>query len=158
MTIFCVDWSKFPYHNISKTLWSLGYTPVKTVCSMSTVMPCVSQQTFPATICQHPFCTLFRKPFTNSKWNLLNDFLYLMPTIAFWTSLTVLLTFDLDLAFLLCSGITIKRIMSMPALTSAQCPMYSKGERTPIQPAFDSSYTLRSRTNTHSPFTQALGP
>lgn len=64
----CVNWGKLLNDNISKTLWSLGCIPVKTVCSMSTVMPCVDQQTFPATICQHPFGTLFRKPFTNSKW------------------------------------------------------------------------------------------
>lgn len=50
---------------------------------MSAVMPRVSQQTFPATICQHPIRTLFRKPFTNSKWNLFNDILYLVTSVAF---------------------------------------------------------------------------
>lgn len=70
VTIFLCELRKIAisYHINVSTLWSLGCIPVKTVCSMSTIMPCVNQQTFPATICQHPFCTLFRKPFTNSKW------------------------------------------------------------------------------------------
>lgn len=54
---------------------SLGYSPVKTICSMS--CPVSISRHFQ----QHPFCTLFRKHYTNSKWNLLNDFLYLMPVI-----------------------------------------------------------------------------
>lgn len=122
--VFLCEFEDISPHNISKTLWSLGLIPVKTVCSVSAVMPCVNQQTFPVTICQHPFCPLLRKAFTNSKWksswwlpvphacyhclDSSNGSVYDC-TPDFWTH---------------CIWESALRITPVPALVSAQCTVY----------------------------------
>ena len=137
---------KSPY---SKTYWSLGYTPVKTVC-MSTVMPCVNQQTFPATIRQRPFCTLFRKPngiflMTSCTWYLYHCYLD-SSNGPHWLTLTL---------HFCCVQESPLKIMSVPTLRSTQCPMYSMNpwSRDPLLILY--TYTHISK---YSPFTQALGP
>lgn len=66
-----------------KTQRGLGRAPVETVCSVSAAVPGVSQQTFPAAVCQHPICAPFRKPFSSAERNLVNDFLYLVASVSF---------------------------------------------------------------------------
>lgn len=99
-----------------KNVWSLGYTPVKTGSSSS--WPVSVSRHFQQQYANTHSALCSGNLFTNSKWNLLNDFLYLMPTTAIWIPAHDLFDcnpkpFDLDSAFLLFSWIA-TRITSMP--------------------------------------------
>lgn len=61
MTIFLCGLIEI-FHYLFNTS-SSGYALVERGCSMSTLTTCVNQQTFPPTTWQHPFCSVFRKPF-----------------------------------------------------------------------------------------------
>lgn len=80
---------KLDFYNCSEVLATRArwYTCAPVESGTSAAMTCVSQQTFPALVCRHPLCPLYRKLFTNSEWNLFfffYDFLYLITSVTLW--------------------------------------------------------------------------
>lgn len=120
---------KLDFYNCSEVLATRArwYTCAPVESGTSAAMTCVSQQTFPALVCRHPPCPLYRKLFTNSEWNLFFFFMTSctwLPLLLYefkkWTSFTVLLTLLLHFCCVL--EIPLKRTLTH-ILCSVQCPL-----------------------------------